>query len=92
MFNNNNLVTIGILCYNAETSILKALKSAKLQTYKNVEIIVVDDFSSDRSVNIIKKSDFYKNIKLIENKKNMGTGYSRNIVLKNAKGSFICFP
>lgn len=91
MSNNNALVTIGILCYNAEASILKALKSALIQTYKNVEIIVVDDFSTDSSVKIIKESDISKNIKLIENKKNMGTGYSRNIVLKNAKGSFICF-
>ncbi len=91
MSKKHDLVTVGILCYNAEASILKAIKSALSQTYKNIEIIVVDDCSIDNSVEIIKKSTFYKDIKLFLNKKNQGPGFSRNVVLKNAKGSFICF-
>ena len=57
MSDNNPLVTIGILCFNAESSILNALRSALNQTYKNKEIIVIDDCSTDNSLKVIGKGN-----------------------------------
>ncbi len=91
MSENNPLVSVGILCFNSENTILKAIESALNQTYKNTEVIVLDDFSSDNSFNKISKSIYIDKIKLFKNKENFGTGYSRNKIFKLAKGDFICF-
>ena len=61
-----------------------------MQVLKEIEIIFVDDFSSDKSLKII--NDFIKRdkrIKLINNKKNMGSLYSRAIGGNIAKGNYI---
>lgn len=86
-----DLVTIGILCFNAENTILKALKGAFGQDWENLEVVVVDDFSSDNSVELITKSEFFNKILFVKNKNNMGPAYSRNVVLSKSKGDFVCF-
>ena len=91
MSNNSPLVTIGILCFNAESSILNALESAINQTYKKKEIIVIDDCSTDNSLKVIRQSKYINEIKIYQNKKNKGAAYSRNIVTKKSKGSYICY-
>ena len=91
MSDNTPLVTIGILCFNAESSILNALRSASNQTYKNKEIIVIDDCSTDNSLKVIRESKYINKIKLFQNKKNAGAAYSRNFVTKESKGSYICY-
>ena len=48
------LITIGILCFNAEKTILDAIKDAVNQSWENKEIILVDDASSDNSIEKIK--------------------------------------
>ena len=88
---NDTLITIGILCFNAEHTILNAIEGAINQTYKKKEIIVIDDFSEDNSYKIIKDSKYIKHIKLIQNSSNLGISFSRNRVIKNSKGDFICF-
>ncbi len=91
MTQNAPLVTIGILCFNAESSILNALESAINQTYKKKEIIVIDDCSTDNSLKVIRQSKYINEIKIYQNKKNKGAAYSRNIVTKKSKGSYICY-
>ena len=91
MPDNAPLVTIGILCFNAESSILNALRSALNQTYKNKEIILIDDCSTDDSLKVIRGSKYINKIKLFQNKQNKGAAYSRNIVTKKSKGSYICY-
>ena len=69
------LVTFVVTSYNYEKYILKTLESIKSQTYKNIEIIVVDDKSSDNSVELIKKfisENRDLNIKLTEHEYNYG--------------------
>ena len=88
--NYNPLVSIVIANYNKEKYIKKCIDSVLNQTYKNYEIIIVDDASTDRCVSIIKKIKNDK-IKLIINKKNMGIAYSRNRGIKLAKGKYLCF-
>ena len=67
-----------------------AIKSILFQNLKDIEIILINDFSSDNSSKIIKEmQSFDKRIKLINNNKNMGTLYSRCIGALNAKGEYI---
>ena len=83
-----SLVSI-ILPYFKKKEYIKAtINSILEQTYKNFEIILVDDEISDESkiLNEIKSLD--ERIILIKNFKNMGAGYSRNEGIKISKGSF----
>lgn len=78
--------------YNSEKYIRKSVNSVLNQTYKNWELIIIDDFSSDGSLNIIQEfCNYDSRIKLIVNKKNLGVAESRNIGMKAAQFSFIAF-
>lgn len=86
------LITIGITNHNAKDTIQRAILSACNQTWSNLEIIIVDDFSYDDSVSIIQKQLLKDSrIKLIINNKNMGYPYSLNTIVNNAKGEFVIF-
>lgn len=89
---NCPLITIGLTSYNCESTIKNAIKSAISQSWENKEIIIVDDFSTDNSVEIIRSIDF-KNIKhkLFFEPENKGLPSSLNKIIKNANGAFICF-
>ncbi len=82
------LVTFVVTSYNYAKYIAKTLESIKAQTYKNIEIIVVDDCSTDNSCEIIEQFD---DVKLIKNKKNIGQLGSMLQGLKAAQGQFISF-
>lgn len=89
---NEPLVSIITPVYNAERFLSETIKSVQEQTYKNWELLLVDDCSKDNSAKIIK--EFKKNddrIKHIKLEKNSGASISRNIGIKNAKGRFIAF-
>lgn len=86
----NATVTIIVSAYNAQATIHKALNSIINQTWKNLEIIVVDDCSNDNTFSIIKgfaKED--SRIKIIRLKQNQGTYVARNHALRIAKGKFV---
>jgi glycosyltransferase involved in cell wall biosynthesis len=85
-------ITVIIPIYNCQKSIELSLTSILNQNMKDFEIILVNDNSSDNSLNIINKIKKVDNrIKIINNLKNMGTLYSRCIGALNAKGKYI-FP
>ena len=89
---NNPKISIIIPVYNTDKYIEEALDSCVNQTYKNIEIICLDDCSTDNSVEIIK--EYAKNdgrIKLIENKSNQGPGALRNQGLDISTGDYIMF-
>ena len=84
------LISIILTSYNCEKYIECAILSIINQTYKNWELIIVEDNSSDGSLKIIEswvKID--KRVILIKNKMNYGTYYSLNEGLKKSNGSFI---
>lgn len=86
-----DLISIIIPMYNASKYIEGCLQSIIEQTYKTIEIIVVDDGSTDNSINIIKEVfKFDKRIKIIQ-KKNSGVSDSRNLGIDNAQGKWLCF-
>ena len=87
-----NKISIILPTYNSEKCIDKCISSILMQTYKNFELIIIDDASKDNTLNkIIEYKKIDNRIKLITNDKNMGVSYSRNIGLKEAKGEYITF-
>ena len=84
------LVSIIIPTYNREKYILNAINSCLKQTYKNIEILVVDDCSTDKTKDLIKSIND-KRIKYFRNETNRGAPYSRNFGLRIARGEYINF-
>lgn len=86
------LVSIIIPVYNSDKYLRKCLDSIILQTYKNIEIIIINDGSSDNSKTILEEyQKNYTNIKVINNPTNLGTSIARNIGLDLANGDYIYF-
>lgn len=83
-------VSIIIPIYNSEKNLSECINSVLNQTYKNLEIIIVDDKSTDRSIDIVKKIKD-KRIKLIELKENSGAAIARNKGIELSTGNYICF-
>lgn len=87
----NDLVSIIIPVYNAEKYLSACVQSALSQTYKNIEIICVDDGSTDSSPEILNKlASDNPSIKIIT-QKNAGGGAARNKGLDNASGKYVYF-
>jgi glycosyltransferase involved in cell wall biosynthesis len=82
-------VSIICLCYNHEDFVVDSLNSVINQDYKNTELIIVDDHSSDRSADIIAKWNAEKGFLFIKNPANLGNTKSFNIGLAKATGDFI---
>ena len=85
---NNPLVSVCIPMYNAENYIEDTINSLIKQTYKNIEIIIIDDGSSDKSIDIVNSFEDTR-IKLFKNKKNEGLPYTRNRSIDLAIGKYI---
>lgn len=86
------LVTVVTANYNAEHFVAETIESVLAQTYRNWEMIIVDDCSTDRSLNIINyylKKD--SRIRLIKLEKNGGPAVARNRAIEEAKGRYIAF-
>ena len=86
----NDMISIVTTCYNLEDYIENCLVSLINQSYKNLEIIVVNDCSTDNSLNIIKQlADKDSRIKIINNEINLGAGKSRKIGIESTQGDYI---
>ena len=83
----NPLVSVIVLNYNAGELLLNCIESVKKSAYKNLEIIVVDNISTDKSQKICKEK--YPDIKLIQNNENFGYCEGNNIGIREAKGDYI---
>jgi GT2 family glycosyltransferase len=81
------LISAIVLNYNGEKIIRVCLASLLNQTYKNMEIIVVDNASSDGSLDTVKQE--FPGVRLIVNKTNLGFGGGNNVGIAAAKGEFI---
>lgn len=85
---NNNLISVLIPSYNAEKTISYTIESVLNQSYKNFELIIVDDKSTDNTINLILKYNDPR-IKLFINEKNLGFHGNWNKVLSKASGKYI---
>ena len=89
---NEIKVSIIIPVYNVEYFLNKCLESVINQTYKNTEIIIVDDCSTDNSGKVCDEfKEKYKEILLIHNEKNKGVSYSRNKGIELSSGEYLLF-
>ena len=87
-----DLVSIIVPVYNAERFLEDTINTVLNQTYKNWELILVDDCSTDKSVDIINKySKKDKRVKLFKNKVNSKAAVSRNNGIKKSSGRYLCF-
>lgn len=92
MVENPDLVSIIMPSYNCGKYVEETIRSVQTQTYRNWEIIFMDDCSEDdtkRQVSELRKKD--ERIKLFQNKFNSGAAVSRNNALREAKGRWIAF-
>ena len=83
------MISIIIPTYNSEKYIIDCLNSIFSSTYTNYEIIIVDDGSTDNTVNLVKNIKNH-NIKIFSCN-NKGPGFARNIGIKHSKGKYIFF-
>jgi glycosyltransferase involved in cell wall biosynthesis len=86
---NNNFVSIIIPVFNAEKYVAEAIRSVLSQTYKNIELICINDKSTDNSLSILES--FGNKIILVDNEDNCGTAESRNKGIRLARGEFLAF-
>lgn len=87
----NPLITIIIPVYNVEKYLDECIESVMKQTYQNIEILLIDDGSTDSSFEICKRYQMNdKRIRVIH-QDNHGLAYVRNVGIENAKGSYISF-
>lgn len=84
------LCSVIIPMYNCSETIGQAIQSAQNQSYRNLEIFVINDQSTDQSPEIVKKlAEKDQRIRIIENPKNLGVAQSRNIGFANVHGEYI---
>lgn len=86
-----DLVSIIMPSYNTAKYIRESINSVINQTYKNWELIIVDDCSADNTDEIVSRFLEDKRIKYFKNEKNSGAAISRNKALREAKGRWIAF-
>jgi glycosyltransferase involved in cell wall biosynthesis len=85
------LVSVIVPVYNVEQYLDECLNSIRQQTYKNIEIIVVEDCSTDNSLNTLTKHLEDPRVKLIQHEKNSGLSAARNTGIDAANGDYIMF-
>jgi glycosyltransferase involved in cell wall biosynthesis len=87
-----DLVSVVIPVYNREKTIVRAVKSVLNQTYKNIEVIIVDDCSSDNSRVVIENAfSENNNVRYICLEKNSGACVARNRGVQLSKGKYVAF-
>lgn len=85
-------VTVVTPSWNSEKYIRKTIESVQAQTYQNWEMIIVDDCSTDRTVEIVKSiAEVDPRIKLLQQNKNSGAGAARTRSMQNATGRYIAY-
>lgn len=92
--NKEPLVSICVITYNSSKFVLETLESAKGQSYRNIELIVSDDASTDNTVEICKNwieenKSCFVNVRVIATNHNSGTSANCNRVIQNAAGEWI---
>ena len=87
----HGLVSVSMPAYNGGAYIEESIKSVQAQTYTNWELIIVDDCSTDNTVEEISNFLEDKRIRFLRNERNSGAAVSRNYALREATGKWIAF-
>ncbi len=85
-------VSVLVAVYNAETTLERCLDSLLTQTYRQIEVLCVDDCSTDNSADLLRQyADRDSRIRVFRQKQNMGQAVGRNLALRHATGTFVTF-
>ena len=84
-------ISVIVPIYNTEEYLEKCINSIINQTYRNLEIILINDGSTDNSLNICKEFEKKDSRIKVISQKNQGVAYTRNVGLSNATGDYIAF-
>ena len=87
----SKLVSIILPNYNSSRYIFQTIKSVLGQTYKNWNLIIVDDSSDNKTKLVLNKFKKFKKIKFFFLKKNRGAAFCRNFAIKNSKSFYLAF-
>ncbi|NJL48403.1 MAG: glycosyltransferase family 2 protein [Leptolyngbyaceae cyanobacterium SM2_5_2] len=82
------VVSVIIPAYNTEDYIERAVRSVLEQSFQELEVVVVDDASTDRTYEVVKAIDDPR-VKLFKNEKNSGAGATRNRAIQESQGEWI---
>lgn len=88
---NSTVVSVIIPCYNGEKNLKQCINSVRNQTLKEIEIICVDDGSTDATVDILKELQKEDSRIVLIQQKNAGAGAARNVGLDRAVGKYLSF-
>lgn len=89
---NREIVSVIIPAFNAQDTIVEAVNSVINGSYKNIEILMINDCSTDNTEKIIRKlAREYSLIKFYTNELNLGISKSRNLLIKQAMGKYVAF-
>ncbi|HIF9411752.1 TPA: bifunctional glycosyltransferase/CDP-glycerol:glycerophosphate glycerophosphotransferase [Photobacterium damselae] len=92
MSDSNELISVIMPCFNVEHTIKWTVDSVLNQTYSNIELICVDDASTDNTREVLEQLSMTDSrIRIISNSENLGPGTSRNKAIDIAKGEYISF-
>lgn len=84
-------ISIIVAVYNTEKYVKKCIDSILNQTYKNIELIIIEDKSTDNSKKVLSQYAKNSKVKIVYNEENKGLAYSRNVGLDTATGDYIGF-
>jgi hypothetical protein len=87
----NDKISVILATYNSENTICNAVNSILTQTYQNFELIVIDDSSTDNSIQLLNEYKNHPKIKIVNLHENRGVYFARNIGLNLATGKYITF-
>ncbi len=88
------LVSLCIITYNSSKTVLELLESAKAQTYKNIELIVSDDCSTDNTITVVRQwldenNSFFYNTRIVSTSHNCGVSGNFNNAIRHARGVWV---
>lgn len=87
-----DLISVIIPTFNRENTIRRAIESVYSQEYKNIELIIVDDFSEDNTFTIVADlQKKFQNLKYLVNQRSKGACGARNTGILNSKGKYVAF-
>jgi len=90
MKNIDSLVSVIMSCFNSENTLKSSIESILNQTYENIEFLIIDDASTDSTLEILQSFKVENNkIKIFTNNYNLGLTKSLNVLIKNSSGEFI---
>ncbi|MBQ8165691.1 MAG: glycosyltransferase family 2 protein [Lachnospiraceae bacterium] len=89
-----DLVSVVVITYNSQDTVIETLKSVFGQTYERLELVVSDDCSKDNTLRIVSKwvklhKDRFENVRIVVGKKNHGVVKNCNIGINQAKGQYV---